>query len=392
MNVTEAELAHLLDLARDRSVKARQELVETVSGLFFDSTQSISEQERALMTDILRRLIHDVEMSVRKKLAQHLADKPNAPHDLIVNLANDDIEVAHPILVSSTVLHDMELIEVIRVKTCEHQLAIAMRRQVSESVSSALIDTGNVNVIGRLLENPNAEISQAAMAYLVEQSRQVDAYQKPLLDRQDLGPELASRMYWWVSAALRKHILTNFDIDADDLDETIESTVRGSLSDAFTDPAAQAMAGIKRVEKPAAGSELAQHLANAKAITPKLLIQTLRQGEIQLFEALFSKLGSIPIRLVQRMMFESDGEALAVACRAFGIFKADFASIFLLSRKARPGDKIVDPNELSRALDIFDRTDNALASKIVRRWQRDPKYLDAVADVAVQPELRKAAQ
>ncbi|MFO1190360.1 MAG: DUF2336 domain-containing protein [Alphaproteobacteria bacterium] len=390
--MTEAELAHLLDLARDRSVKARQELVETVSGLFFNSTQSISEQERALMTDILRRLIHDVEMSVRKKLAQHLADKPNAPHDLIVTLANDEIEVAHPILASSTVLHDMELIEVIRVKTCEHQLAIAMRRQVSESVSSALIETGNVNVIGRLLENPNAEISQAAMAYLVEQSRQVDAYQKPLLDRQDLGPELASRMYWWVSAALRKHILTNFDIDADDLDETIENTVRGSLSDTFTDPATQALAGIKRVEKPAAGSELAQHLANAKAITPKLLIQTLRQGEIHLFEALFSKLGDIPIRLVQRMMFESDGEALAVACRAFGIFKADFASIFLLSRKARPGDKIVDPNELSRALDIFDRTDNALASKIVRRWQRDPKYLDAVADVAVQPELRKAAQ
>jgi hypothetical protein len=220
----------------------------------------------------------------------------------------------------------------------------------------------------------------------------VDAYQKPLLDRQDLGPELASRMYWWVSAALRKHILENFDVDADELDDTIENTVHGSITDTFKDPGSLAVAGVKRPEKPSAGIELAQHLANARAITPKLLIQTLRQGEIQLFEALFSKLGNIPIRLVQRMMFESDGEALAVACRAFGIFKPDFASIFLLSRKARPGDKIVDPNELSRALDLFDRTDGALASKVVKRWQRDPKYLDAVADIAAPTELRKAAQ
>jgi len=408
MQVTEAELAHLLDLARDHSVGARQELVATVSDLFFDSHQAISDHERALMTDILRQLIHDVEMSVRKQLALRLANQSNAPHELVVALANNDIEVAHPILINSAVLHDSELIEIIRFRTSEHQLAIAMRRHVSQSVSNALIETGNVNVIGCLLENSNADISQAAMAYLVEQSRQIDAYQKPLLNREDLNPELASRMYWWVSAALRKHILENFDVDADDLDETMEHTVKESLNEVLSDSRARAATGAKtpstprttgintssanRPERRSASADLAQHLSNAKAITPKLLIQTLRQGEIQLFEALFSKLGNIPIRLVQRMMFESDGEALAVACRAFGIFKPDFASIFLLSRKARPGDKIVDPNELSRALDIFDRTDMALASKIVRRWQRDPKYLDAVADLVVQSEMRQAAQ
>lgn len=196
MQVTEAQLAHLLDLARDRSVNARQELVDTVSGLFFDQGQTVSDQERTLMVDILRHLIHDVEMSVRKKLAERLADRPDVPRDLIVSLANNVIEVAHPILANSTVLHDMELIEVIRVRTSEHQLVIAMRRQVSEPVTDALIETGNVNVIGRLLENPNVDILQAAMAYLVEQSRQVDVYQKPLLNRADLGPALASRMYW----------------------------------------------------------------------------------------------------------------------------------------------------------------------------------------------------
>lgn len=168
--------------------------------------------------------------------------------------------------------------------------------------------------------------------------------------------------------------------------------MHGSITNTFKDAAAQAVAGIKRPKKPSAGIDLARHLTNAKAIMPKLLIQTLHQGEIQLFEALLSKLGEIPVRLAQRMTFESDGEALAVACRAFGIFNPDFASTFLLSRKARPSDKIVDPNELSRAFDIYDRTDIALAAKIVRRWQRDPKYLDAVANLSLPPEIRKAAQ
>ena len=37
------------------------------------------------------------------------------------------------------------------------------------------------------------------MEYLVEQSKRVDTYQNPLLKRPDLEPDLAKRMYLWVS-------------------------------------------------------------------------------------------------------------------------------------------------------------------------------------------------
>ncbi|MHA1569732.1 MAG: DUF2336 domain-containing protein, partial [Alphaproteobacteria bacterium] len=128
------KLAHLLDLARNKTLAAREELVETVSDLFFDDHRILSDHERSLMTDILRQLIHDVEMAVRRKLADRLADQPNAPHELVLTLANDEIEVAHPILLNSEVLHDVELIEIVRHRTLEHQLAIAMRRGVDEPV------------------------------------------------------------------------------------------------------------------------------------------------------------------------------------------------------------------------------------------------------------------
>ena len=65
------------------------------------------------MTDILRRLIRDVEVTVRKALAGRLAGEASAPPDLIKPLANDEIEVAHSILLKSEVLQDIELIEII---------------------------------------------------------------------------------------------------------------------------------------------------------------------------------------------------------------------------------------------------------------------------------------
>lgn len=378
------KLGHLLDLARDRSVGAREELVETVSDLFFDDGRVLTDHERSLMTDILRQLIHDVEMAVRRKLADRLADQPNAPHELVLTLANDDIEVAHPILLNTDVLHDAELIEIVRHRTLEHQLAIAMRRSLNEPVSNALVETGNKTVIQTLLENENARISRATMEYLVEQSAQIDEFQNPLLHRPDLGSELAARMYWWVSAALRQHILTNFDIDPDQLDATIENSVVESMASEgdSTDR-----------EKGSASSALADRLADEDSITPQLLIQALRQGEVSLFQSLFGKLAQIRPRLVRRLMFEPNGEALAVACKALRIDKADFASIFLLSRKARPGDKSVDPDELTRALAMFDRVMPDGARRVLSRWQRDPKFAEAIAQVeGGQAQKSKAAQ
>jgi uncharacterized protein (DUF2336 family) len=100
----------LMSLARDRSFEGRTRLVQIVGDLFFDTDTVLRDSERSIMTDILRHLIHDVEMRVRRALAERLAGESGAPSDLVSVLANDDIEVAHAILTQSTVLQDIELI------------------------------------------------------------------------------------------------------------------------------------------------------------------------------------------------------------------------------------------------------------------------------------------
>lgn len=81
-NSSENEMQDLLDLARDKSVNGRTRLVQVVGDLFFEESDVLNQRERDLMTDILRQLIHDVEMSVRIALADRLALEIDSPPEL----------------------------------------------------------------------------------------------------------------------------------------------------------------------------------------------------------------------------------------------------------------------------------------------------------------------
>jgi uncharacterized protein (DUF2336 family) len=375
--MSKVETQHLFDLARDKTVEGRKALTATVTDLFFAQGGTLTDRERALMTEILRQLINDVEASVRRALAERLAGQPAAPRDLVLALATDEIAIAEPILLHSEVLRDDELIEIIHHRTLEHQLAIAMRKSVSEEVSDALVETGRVDVIRRLLENADARISAATMEYLVEESKRVDSYQNPLLSRPDLGPELARRMYWWVSAALRKHILARYAINATEFDDALESTV----NDLTADPDLAATSKSR---------SLADSLQREGAITPQLLVHTLRQGEIALFEAMFARLSGVRLTLVRRLLFERGGEGLAIACRALHVDPPVFASIYLLSRKARPSDPPPARGEVKRILDLYEQMPLRAAEQLLKKWQRNPGFLQAVWELD-QPRRSHAA-
>ena len=385
----EIEMQELLDLARDKSVKGRTRLVEVVGDLFFEENAVTNDRERELMAAILQQLIHDVEQSVRKALADRLAVENNAPHELVSILANDEIDVAHRILHSSAVLQDLELIEIIQHRTFEHQLTIAMRSKVSEEVSDALVETGNVKVIQTLIENDTAAISNNTMEFLVNESKTREPYQLPLLDRPDFSPHLAKRMYWWVSAALRKHIVEEYEIDPAELDQKIESTIKDLLGET---PAVAPQVGPSKGEiNDTHSMDLARKLAETNAITPMLLLQTLRKGEVRMFEGMFAQLTGLRTNLVRRLVYEPGGEGLAIACKAADLTKPDFGSLFLLSRAARPGDKIVDPNEVARVMKFFDRLRLDTAKKVVDRWKLDPDYLFAIQQIEGGNPDKKAA-
>lgn len=371
------EARRLFDLAREKTKSGRASLYDAISDLFERRGEELDERERELMLEILRQLSREVEMSVRKKLASRLAKRTDAPYDLMVMLANDRIEVAHDILVESPIIRDTELIEVIRHRTSQHQLAVSVRKDISEDVSGALVDNGSEDVIVTLLNNPDAQISATVMEHLVEESRRVDRYQNPLVKRQDLPKPLATKMCNWVSAALRMHIVENFDIDIHDLDDEIAQTV-GEITKSTAEPQTDEDAVDTAAQK------LIDKLYDAGELSPRFAVKSLSQGQITLFELAIAKLTGLRIRLTRRIIYEPGGEGLAVACRAIGVDRAVFISMYRLTRKART--KLDDPtdDDIRRLVEFYDRISAEDAQLVLRKWLRDPDYLAALRELFEQ--------
>src|SRR5215813_3703998 len=102
--VIATDVSKLLDLARNRSTEGRSALVSAIGDLIDETERQFSPHELALVNDILKKLIHDVAGPIRKSLAQKLAHTRSAPTDVIELLANEDIDIASPILQHSELL------------------------------------------------------------------------------------------------------------------------------------------------------------------------------------------------------------------------------------------------------------------------------------------------
>jgi uncharacterized protein (DUF2336 family) len=363
------DVRQLVELAHDRSADSRRILLENISDLFLSAEGRLSERERSLMAQILSQIIHEVEMSVRRDLAERLAGEEKAPHELIVTLANDEIDIAHSILQNSGVLDDADLIEIVKHRTHEHRLTVAMRGPLSEDVSQALVDIGETDVIETLLENHDAEISRRTMDYLVAESQRVDSFQQPLLRRPDLPATLAHRMFWWVSAALREYILASYKVDETELDTMIHDTT-SKVKSVPADRSAYADAEF-----------VVSELADRGRLDGRFLVQCLRRGRIAAFTVGLAKMADVDVGLVRHIMFDPGGEGLTVLCKAAGLERSVFSSIFLLTREARDGERVTDPRILDNMLKIFDTLSQKEAEGALRCWQLSADYVATIDQI-----------
>ncbi|TXH38574.1 MAG: DUF2336 domain-containing protein [Rhodospirillaceae bacterium] len=362
-----SDVSHLVDLARDNSVDGRSALAVAISSLVDDDARQLTPHELALMNDILKKLIQDVARPIRKSLATKLAASHNAPPEIVEILANDDFDIASPILLKSDLLSDSSLIEIVRHRSQAHRLAIAMRRGVSIAVCDSLVATGAPDVIRTLLQNHGAEISNSTMAYLVEQSRTVDEFQEPLLRRNDLDPELAKRMYTWVSAALRQFIVENFPVDEIGVDLAVGKAAEEAIESA-----------VWQAEEETASHNLAVELSKKQQLTPALLLQTLRQGEVALFEALLGQLTQLKASSIRKLIYDEGAEGLVIVSRASHIDRTSFTSIFLLLQRIHPQELAKDAYAMKHALDLFDRLKTETAAKVIERWKLNPDFLRSI--------------
>ncbi len=129
----------------------------------------------------------------------------------------------------------------------------------------------------------------------------------------------------WVSDALKTYIKTNYHMAS--------TAVDAALSDAR---------GVLRSEPPGpkdpptdSAQKLIEKLAASGQLKAGFLMRVLSQGQVDLFDLAFARLLDMELQLFREIFYERGARLVALACRAAGIDRSVFPTVFNLSRQGR---------------------------------------------------------
>jgi hypothetical protein len=170
----------------DSNIVERDQLFRNMAQLYSYVSDRCDDEQVAQYDEVLCQLAELVEVEARSHVAKLLAPLDRAPGNVVVKLANDEIEVAQPLLEFSNVLSDDDLIDIVSTQSEEHRVAIAGRPQVNERVAEAVVEHGESASVHRLVKNANAELGQQALERLVERATTDAEMAKDLRGREDI--------------------------------------------------------------------------------------------------------------------------------------------------------------------------------------------------------------
>jgi uncharacterized protein (DUF2336 family) len=116
-------------------------------------------------------------------------------------------------------------------------------------------------------------------------------------------------------------------------------------------------------------------------MTERRLVQTLRVGHVNAFIAGLGRLAGIDAETARRIVFAPGGEALAVCCKAAGMDRGTYSTVYLLLRETMQPGVPMTPAMLEDLLATYGRLAPEQARVALSYWMRDRAYLDAVAKV-----------
>ncbi len=217
------ELVNFSELSGEAGSARRAELARHVATLFALTSERCTEEQIDIYDSVLLRLVDMVETEVRRYVAEQMCSLRRGPEDTIRRLADDDIAVAEPILLRSTVLRDSDLVRVARKHGNSHCLAIAQRETVSEKVTDILVEQGDLKVRRKIAGNDGASFSDATMTRLINESAADATLQLTLSERRDLAEAQIANLVAVASEEVRRKLEADGrNQDAELLDEATD--------------------------------------------------------------------------------------------------------------------------------------------------------------------------
>jgi uncharacterized protein (DUF2336 family) len=289
-------------LSRDADVDVRAALAEKIGRAMPQLSADPRVAQQVAVLDAIETLARDQVPRVRATLAEGLKGSSDAPVHAIGWLARDwDIEVAGPVLGASPLLSEQDLAAVIaNAARPGALLAIAQRDKLAAEIADAIVATGDRPAIMALLANPSANLHDATVDRLIEESRAVGDLQAQLVGRPALASRAAVKLASFVAGRALEMLRARSDFDARTL-AAIERVVTARLAGGARDEAFGS-------DHP--GTARARRLHEARRLDEEAIVAALDEGDPAFVAEGLALLAKVPPAVVARIRAARSGKGI----------------------------------------------------------------------------------
>jgi uncharacterized protein (DUF2336 family) len=320
--LTAADVARLI---ADPSASVRVATAEKVARAY--GAAELSDAERGIAHDIVAALVRDVELRVRRALAENLKDNADLAPEIARRLARDVAEVATPMLECSSVLTDADLVDIVRGGSAAHQAAIARRPAVSEPVAEALVENGDETAVTTLLNNEGARVGDSSLHRALDRFAASTRIGDAMATRRQLPLAITERLVTRVSSSLHHLLMTRHELPphvaADLLLQAREQALVGLIAESG-----------ERDDV----SALVDELKRNGRLTPTLILRALATGDLDFFETALAALAGIPVANAYMLIHDPGGRGLAALYQRCGLPEELFPLVRTVVEVARETD------------------------------------------------------
>lgn len=273
---------------------------------------NLDREARADAEHVLTQFLDDPSPLVRRTMAEAFAAAPEAPHHVVLALADDQSYVSSLVLARSPLLTDSELIDCAAIGDAIAQSAVALRPTLSAAVAAALAEVGAREALISLAVNPSVDLPAFSMHRMVERFGADAEIREALLARPNLPAPLRADL-----VAATAEALTSFVTRRDWLsEERAQRLMRESRDRAHIIIAATS------ADADHGPMQLVAHLRASGQLTSSLLLRALLSGSIGLFEAALAHLADVPLSRVRGLICDWQSAGFAALYRRAGLPQA----------------------------------------------------------------------
>lgn len=352
--LTDASLLSTFEDVANRCPPARRaEILDRITSLFLEKAGAFGEQHIRLFDELFNRMIAQIEAAARFKLSVSLAAVANAPPQIVRRLAHDDdAYVAGPVLQYSEVLAESDLIDLAKMKSQGHLLAISGRSWITEPVTDVLVRRGDREVVRSVAGNLGAHISHVGFAILVKKAGKDGILAETVGQRGDIPESLFRALLSEATTVVQRRLFAAATPE-------IRIKIRQMLTEVSNE--------LESKNEPdhAAIERAIQKIGRNANLEKSTLIRLVDEGDYEVTIAALASRCEIPLAIVNRIATNKHTDPALILCRGAGVDWAT-AQAVILSRTKEDGVAHLTLNNKRRA---FERMSTEAAQEIIRHWK-----------------------